>query len=79
MHNRLAPTFVAVACYVTFSRIMHCATPLERRQIQLFGCSLHYLALTSVLLVLTALFFTLLGASIAAVTYLEQSLLEKLP
>jgi len=79
MYNRLAPSFVAIACYAAFSRIMRWATPPERRSMRLVGYLLRFLAPTSILLVLAASFLTVLGASITAVTYRKQSLSEQLP
>ena len=78
MYNRLAPSFIAIACYATFSQIMRQATPLERRLMRLVRYLLRFLALISILLVLAASFLTVLGASITAVTYRKQSLLEQL-
>jgi hypothetical protein len=75
----LAPSLIAAACYATFSRIIWWVTPQERRQIRLLWCPLQFVAPISIGLVLIASLFTLIGAGIAATTYLKESLLEKLP
>jgi hypothetical protein len=70
---------MAVACCATFGRILRWVTPPERLQLRLLGCPIHFLPLVLTLFTVLASFFTLLGASIIAATYLRMSLLEEQP
>lgn len=71
---RLAPSFMAAACYTVFGRIVWWVTPQESRRVRLLWCPTRYVAALFVLVDTGSFLVQLLGAGAVGAAYSNHAL-----
>jgi hypothetical protein len=72
--HRLAPSFVAIGCFVTFGRIVWWVTPPDSHQFRLVWCSTRFVVPALVISGLISALIQLMGACFFVTTYRESHL-----